>query len=74
MLTAPVPLSQAILAAEDRTVGKAIEGELVRVSGRMLYRVVVSAQGKLQMVGVDPVCGTLVAVSPVEPANGTSGR
>lgn len=64
ILIAPVPLNQAIIAAEDRTVGKAIRGELVRQSGKMLYTVLVTAQGKLHTVSVDPVTGKVIAVTP----------
>lgn len=63
-LIAPVPLSQAILAAEDRTVGKAIRGELVRDSGKMRYRVLITAQGKMHTVSVDPASGQDLAVTP----------
>lgn len=64
VLVAPVPLSRAILAAEERTVGKAIKGELVRRSGKMLYQVLVTAQGDLKTVTVDPVKGHVLEVRP----------
>lgn len=70
VLVAPVPLSQAILAAEERTVGKAIRAELVRQDGTMTYQVLVTAQGRLHLVGVDPVTGKVSAVRLVSAEHG----
>lgn len=64
VLIAPVPLSQAIILAEERIVGKAISAELVRQDGRMLYKVLVTAQGKLRTVAIDPVTGAVIHIAP----------
>lgn len=69
-LVAPVPLSQAIIAAEERTVGKAIRAELVRQDGAMAYQVLVTAQGRLHLVSVDPVTGKVSAVRPISAERG----
>lgn len=64
VLVAPMPLSQAIIAAENHTVGKAIRAELLRQSGKMQYRVLVTAQGRFRAVDVDPVTGLVLSVTP----------
>lgn len=64
VLIAPVPLSRAVTAAEEHTVGKAISAELVRQAGEMRYQVRVTAQGRLQTVTVDPVSGAVLHVTP----------
>ena len=63
-LVAPIPLSQAIIVAENHTVGKAIKAELLRQPGKMQYRVLVTAQGRLRTVDVDPVTGLVLNVTP----------
>lgn len=64
VLMAPVPLSRAVTLAEEPLVGKAISAELVRQDGRMLYKVLVTAQGKLRTVAIDPATGAVVHITP----------
>lgn len=64
ILIAPVPLSQAVTAAEEKTAGKAIKAALVRAGGDMRYEVVLTAQGKLHVALVDPVNGQVVRIDP----------
>jgi len=67
VLVAPVPLSKAITVAEDHTVGKAIKAELVRQGGRMLYRVLLTAQGRFYAATVDPVNAAVLEITPWQP-------
>lgn len=66
VLIAPVTLAQAVNAAEDHTVGKAVRAALVRQSGRMIYEVLVVAGARILLVKIDPVSAeVLYQSSPI---------
>jgi uncharacterized membrane protein YkoI len=61
--SAKVPMEQAVKAAADKTGGKAIEAELEREHGKIVWEIeVVTADGKTVEVHVDAETGEVIDV------------
>ncbi len=66
VLGAKISLSQAIVAAEAATGGKAFAADIAGKTGALGYEVKTAKEGVLQMVTVDPTLGKVIAVTPID--------
>ena len=74
VLAAKVPLSQAIIAAEQAIGGKSYAAEVENKDGQLLYEVKTAAANGLQRVEVDSSTGKVVATKPIDTGSETEGE
>ena len=74
VLAAKVPLSQAIIAAEQATGGKSYAANVEDKDGQLLYEVKTAAAHGLQMVEVDPSTGKVIRTKPLETGSDGEGE